>query len=334
MTRRILPAAFILLPLLPVSLAHAQTPPRPQPEGDVILPLWPTTPPLQVDLGLEEVHERTDILRISNVQTPWIEVFHAAPANATGMALVILPGGGYRVLAYEKGGSVFARWLAEHGITGVVVKYRLPGSPSQTDPANVPLLDAQRAIRLVRHHARDWGLDPDKVGVMGSSAGGHLAATLSTQSDYVHPSFTDGTWATDAVDSLDARPAFSVLVYPVITFRDPHAHRGSRRNLIGETLPLALVDRFSADEHVSPQTPPTFLIHSQDDRSVPIENSLLYHRALRENGVTAQMHLYPDGGHGFGFGDGRGSVEGWPDLALIGWLRYWERTGQEGVPSP
>lgn len=291
-----------------------------------MLPLWPETPPLQVDMGLEEVHERTDILRISNVQIPQIEVFHADPERSTGMAAVILPGGGYRVLAYEKGGSVFAKWMASHGITGVVVKYRLPGSPSQTERHSVPLLDAQRAIRLVRHHAAEWGIDPDKVGVMGTSAGGHLAATLSTQYDVVHPTFADGTWPADAVDSLDARPAFSVLVYPVVTFRDPHVHKGSRRNLIGDDLPLALVDRFSAHEQVTPQTPPTFLIHAQDDRSVPVDNSLLYYRALLENGVSAQMHLYPDGGHGFGFGQGRGSVEGWPDLALIGWLRYWNRT--------
>ncbi|MEX0906450.1 MAG: alpha/beta hydrolase [Balneolaceae bacterium] len=279
----------------------------------VILPLWDGTPPLQVEMDLEEEHSREGILRISNVQTPALEVYLPDENNATAKAVVIFPGGGYSILAYEWEGTEFAEWLQGHGIAGIVVKYRLPLSESLTDAKEVPLLDAQRAIRLTRHYAEDWGLDPGQIGIMGFSAGGHLASTLSTQYDY------QTERDTDTVDTLSARPDFSILAYPVISFRDVSTHSGSRKNLLGEEAPQDQVDRFSSELNVTADTPPTFLVHSQDDEGVHVENSFLYFDALHRNGVPVSLHVYPTGGHGFAFGTGRGTVEGWSTV-LLEWL--------------
>lgn len=279
-----------------------------------ILPLWEGTPPLQTDMGLKEEAVQEGVLRIGNVQTPTIEVYLPTRQIATGKAVVIFPGGGYSILAYDWEGTDFAKWLNSQGIAGIVVKYRLPLSKSLTDPKEVPLLDAQRAIRLVRQHASDWSIDPAQVGVMGFSAGGHLASTLSTQ--YLH----DIDRKKDEVDVLSARPDFSILVYPVISFRDDAVHSGSRNNLIGENASQELIDRFSGELNVNSETPPTFLVHAQDDKAVPIENSLLYYRALHQHGVSASLHIYPTGGHGFAFGLGKGAVESWRDV-LLAWIK-------------
>lgn len=295
---------LLLLPVLPCVVFS-------QP---LVLPLWDGTPPLQIDMGLEEEHTRNGILRISNVQKPTLEVYLPEEHLATGKAVVIFPGGGYTILAYEWEGTEFATWLQSQGIAGIVVKYRLPLSESLTDAKEVPLLDAQRAIRLVRHHAEDWGLDQGQIGIMGFSAGGHLASTLSTQ--YDHHTGRE----TDAIDALPARPDFSVLVYPVISFRDAGAHSGSRRNLLGEAPSEELIGRFSAELNVTDETPPAFLIHSQDDQTVPVENSFLYFKALDRHGVPASLHVYPTGGHGFAFGTGRGTVEGWASV-LLEWIQ-------------
>lgn len=278
------------------------------------LPLWPGNPPLQNPSDLKEEATQQGILRIANVQTPTIEVYLPTKQIATGEAVVIFPGGGYGILAYDWEGTDFAKWLNAQGIAGIVVKYRLPISKSLTDPKEVPLMDAQRAIRLVRHHAETWNINPTKVGVMGFSAGGHLASTLSTQ--YNH----EVNRSKDAIDALSARPDFSILVYPVISFRDAAVHSGSRKNLIGDNASQELMDRFSGELNVNSQTPPTFLVHAQDDNGVPIENSLLYYQALHKNGVKASLHIYPTGGHGFGFGLGKGAVESWREV-LLQWMK-------------
>lgn len=280
----------------------------------VILPLWEDQPPFQNEMGLEEEHAREGILRIGNVQDPTLEVYLPEEEMATGKGVLIFPGGGYSILAYEWEGTEFAQWLQSHGIAGIVVKYRLPLSESLTDAKEVPLADAQRAIRLARHYAADWNLNQDQIGVMGFSAGGHLVSTLSTQYDHQ----TDRE--TDDIDVLSARPDFSVLAYPVISFRDAGAHSGSRRNLLGEDASENLIDRFSSELHVTEDTPPAFLIHSQDDEGVPIENSLLYYAALHRHGVPASLHIYPTGGHGFAFGTDRGTVEGWTGV-LLDWIK-------------
>lgn len=280
---------------------------------EIILPLWEGTPPLQKDMGLEEKAVEQGIIRIENVQIPQIEVYLPSKQVRTGQAVVILPGGGYHILAYDWEGRDFAKWLNTQGIIGIVAKYRLPDSKSLTDAKEVPLLDAQRAVRLARFHAEEWGIDPSNIGVMGFSAGGHLASTISTQYDH------DVDRAKDEIDALSARPDFSILAYPVISFVDPSVHSGSSRNLLGEDASEELKRRFSAELNVNAETPPAFLVHAQDDNGVPIENSFLYYKALHKFKVPASLHIYPKGGHGFGFGLGKGPVVGWRD-ALLDWM--------------
>uniref|UniRef100_UPI004047685C alpha/beta hydrolase n=1 Tax=Algoriphagus sp. TaxID=1872435 RepID=UPI004047685C len=294
-----------LLTFLATSLAFSQ---------NYTLNLWPGLPPLQKESSLQEQAVQQGIVRISNVQIPSIEVYLPTKQSATGEAVLIFPGGGYGILAYDWEGTDFAKWLNAHGIAGIVVKYRLPISTSLTDPKEVPLLDAQRAIRLVRQNAEDWNINPSKVGIMGFSAGGHLAATLSTS--FAHELLLEK----DAIDTLPARPDFSILVYPVISFRDAAAHSGSRKNLLGDQASSELVDRFSNELQVTTDTPPTFLVHAQDDKGVPLQNSLLYFQALHANGVNAALHIYPTGGHGFAFGIGKGAVSGWREV-LLAWMK-------------
>ena len=278
------------------------------------IPLWPGIPPLQKDTSLREAVVREGIVRISNVQIPSIEVYLPTQQIATGEAVVIFPGGGYGILAYDWEGTDFAKWLNSQGIAGIVVKYRLPTSASLTDPKEVPLLDAQRAIRLVRQHAEAWHINPSKVGIMGFSAGGHLASTLSTA--YLHRAIPPQ----EVIDELSARPDFSILVYPVISFQDAPTHGGSLKNLIGDPANPELVQRFSNELQVTTNTPATFLVHAQDDKAVPLENSLLYYQALHAKGVKASLHIYPTGGHGFAFGLGKGAVEGWREV-LLDWIK-------------
>ncbi len=294
-----------LLAFLATSLAFSQ---------NYTLNLWPGLPPLQKESNLQEQAVQQGIVRISNVQIPSIEVYLPTMQSATGEAVLIFPGGGYGILAYDWEGTDFAKWLNSHGIAGIVVKYRLPLSTSLTDPKEVPLLDAQRAIRLVRQNAESWNINPSKVGIMGFSAGGHLAATLSTSFTHELP------LEKDAIDALPARPDFSILAYPVISFRDAAAHSGSRKNLLGDQASSELVDRFSNELQVTTDTPPTFLVHAQDDKGVPLQNSLLYFQALHAKGVKAALHIYPTGGHGFAFGLGKGAVEGWREV-LIDWMK-------------
>jgi acetyl esterase/lipase len=281
---------------------------------NITLPLWNGTPPFQKEMDLKEEIVSEGIIRIGNVQIPTIEVYLPAKQIATGQAVVIFPGGGYGILAYDWEGTDFAKWLNSQGIAGIVVKYRLPKSASLTDPKEVPLMDAQRAIRLVRQNASGWNIDPSKVGIMGFSAGGHLASTLSTQ--YSHK--VDRTM--DAVDALSARPDFSILVYPVITFVNPAIHSGSMKALLGENQTEELKKRFSAELNVTEETPVTFLVHAGDDTGVPVENSLLYYAALRAKGVSTSLHVYPKGGHGFAFGMGKGPVENWRNV-LLDWMK-------------
>lgn len=295
---------FIFFTTLSISSCFAQ---------NFTLPLWAATPPLQKESDQQEQEVRQGILRISNVQVPSIEVYLPTQQIATGQAVLIFPGGGYGILAYDWEGTDFAKWLNAQGIAGIVVKYRLPLSTSLTDPKEVPLLDAQRAIRLVRQHATEWNVDPTKVGVMGFSAGGHLAATLST-------SYSKATFAhLDDLSAISARPDFSILVYPVISFIDPSVHSGSKKNLLGQQNDPELLARFSNELQVNAETPPTFLVHAQDDQAVPIQHALLYFQALHSHGVKASLHIYPTGGHGFAFGLDKGAVGSWRET-LLNWL--------------
>ncbi len=279
------------------------------------IPLYPDgKTPNYRHSGEKEVRETTDILRISLVQSPDIAVFLPLKRNATGQAVVICPGGGYGILAYEWEGTEVAKWLNAKGIAAIVLKYRLPNAKSNITPHLSPLLDAKRAMRIVRANAAAWNIDKARIGVMGFSAGGHLASTLLTQFDE-----GDKTSA-DSIERQSSRPDFGVLVYPVITMIKPVMHEGSRNSLIGPNPDAALATQYSSELQVKKETPPTFLIHAMDDALVPVENSLLFFGTMKEKGVTGELHVYPKGGHGFGLGLGQGAVEAWTDLCLA-WMR-------------
>lgn len=208
------------------------------------------------------------------------------PAEANGAAIIICPGGGYGGLVTGPEGHGIATWLNGHGITGVVLEYRLPKGRHR-----VPLLDAQRAIRTVRSHAKEWSLDPSKVGIMGFSAGGHLASTAATHFDAGAPD------AKDPLDRLSSRPDFAILVYPVVTMGEV-THGGSKKNLLGDSPSPELVALYSNERQVTERTPPMFLAHALDDKPVPPENSRQLHAALREHQVPSEYLELPSGGHG------------------------------------
>tara|TARA_R110002049_G_scaffold78656_2_gene200016 strand:+ start:1308 stop:2183 length:876 start_codon:yes stop_codon:yes gene_type:complete len=281
---------------------------------NTILPLWPNNIPNSIKSNEKEEVVSADIVRIAKVQIPQLEVYLPAKKNATGQAVLIFPGGGYGILAYDWEGTDFAKLLNSRGIAGIVVKYRLPSLKSQTEMHNVPLQDAQRAMRLVRSKAVEWNIDPNNVGIIGFSAGGHLASTLGTHyKEKVYPK-------KDTIDNLSARPDFMTLAYPVITMGEINTHGGSRKNLLGENPSQKMLDYFSNELHVTSDTPPTFLLHATDDPGVPVENSLLFYTALLKNKVAAEMHIYPSGGHGFALGLQDPHLATWTDQ-WIGWLR-------------
>ncbi len=264
----------------------------------------------------DEVEQRdtTDIVRISKVQTPNIAIFLPSKKTATGEAVIICPGGGYQRLAYDWEGEDIAKFWNSKGVAAIVLKYRLPTSKSQVVPHKSPLMDAQRAMRLVRYHAEDWNIDPEKTGIMGFSAGGHLASTLSTHFDYGDPD------ATDPVERMSCRPDFSILVYPVISFTADFQHTGSHKALLGENPDPGLSEYYSNESQVSDDTPPALLIHSSDDKAVPVNNSIAYYKALQEKAITAEMHIYPYGGHGYGLAVGKGYLSTWPERCNT-WLK-------------
>lgn len=227
-------------------------------------------------------------------------------------AIIVCPGGGYGGLAYFHEGINEAEWFRQQGIAAFVLFYRLPTNGYRHP---VPLLDAQRAVRLLRSRAAEWNIDPGKIAVMGFSAGGHLVSTLDTHFDAGDPK------AADPVDRQSCRPDFTVLVYPVITFQVPGVtHEGSKLNLLGPNPDPALVASLSNDTQVTPRTPPTLLVHAEDDRAVPIENSRLMLAALQKAGVPSALHEYPHGGHGFGFGpEQHAAPPEWLDR-VVAWL--------------
>ena len=280
-----------------------------------ILPLWEGDPPNYKETGEVTIWDTSDIVRIRNVQKPDIALFLPSKKNSTGEAVVICPGGGYGILAYDWEGSDIARWLNSEGIAAFVLKYRLPGSKSNIVPYKSPLMDAQRAMRMVRANAEKWNIDPTKIGIMGFSAGGHLASTLSTHFDSGDPS------SPDPVEQESCRPDFSVLVYPVISFTGEFTHVGSRTALLGVDADPELVRHFSNELQVTGETPPAILIHSDDDNGVPVENSIVYYEALRANKVTSELHIYPYGGHGYSLAIGQGHLSTWPDR-VIEWIKY------------
>ncbi|ANH82112.1 1,4-beta-xylanase [Niabella ginsenosidivorans] len=265
------------------SMIHAQTE----------IALYKNVPNSQPAVNVEKAEKGTDgITRISNVSVPTIMVFQpSAKSKKPGPAVVICPGGGYAILAFDHEGTQVAQTLNEWGMTAFVLKYRLPDDRAMVDKSIAPLQDAERAMQWVREHAKEYNVDIHRVGIMGFSAGGHLAATLSTH--YNDPLINNPR-------KISFRPDFSVLVYPVISFSDSIGHTGSRNNLIGKSPSQKMIERFSNELHVNKNTPPAFLVHAKDDKTVPWRNSEDYYEALLKNGVPAKVYYYEAGGHGFG----------------------------------
>jgi acetyl esterase/lipase len=264
--------------------------------------------------GSKEKIEKTDIIVISNVQEPDIAVYLPTKKFATGQAVVICPGGGYWILAYNLEGTDIARYLNSIGVAAIVLKYRLPTYGNTIEPHKVPLMDAQRAMRLVRHNAAKWNIDPEKIGVMGFSAGGHLASTLGTHFDYGDKA------SKDSVEKLSCRPDFMILMYPVISFTEPCTHTGSRDALLGKNPTIEMLNFYSNELQVKEDTPPTFLVHADDDSGVPVDNSLLMYKALRAKKIPAEMHILSEGEHGFGLALNNNHVASWTNNLTL-WLK-------------
>jgi acetyl esterase/lipase len=233
---------------------------------------------------------------------PSITIYLPGAAKAAGAGVVVCPGGGYQNLAMDHEGKQIAEWLNSLGVAAFVLKYRL--GPKYHHP--IQLGDAQKAIRTVRARANEFGVAPDRIGIMGFSAGGHLSSTAATHFS--------------TVDGVSSRPDFAILCYPVITLKDPYAHKGSRRNLLGDTLDPALVDSLSNESQVTRETPPAFLFHTDADTGVPSENSVQFYLALRRAGVPAELHIFEKGRHGVGLAQSDPILSGWPPL-LANWLR-------------
>ena len=239
----------------------------------IVIKLWPDGAPNTN--GITTAEKPLENGRVTDVTEPTLTIYPAHKPN--GMAIVACPGGGYVRLAMNHEGHDMASWFNGQGITLAVLKYRMPNTHH-----DVPLSDALQAIRIMKEHADEWKID--QVGIMGASAGGHLASTAATH-------FTE-----------DSRPDFQILFYPVVTMKNA-THQGSKNHLLGENASQDLVELYSNELQVTPNTPPAFIMHSSDDRSVPVSNSLDYYSALIKNGVSATMHLYPIGGHGWGYND-------------------------------
>ena len=248
-------------------------------QNPVPLPLYPEGATESNGVSPEKVGETPQSL-VGAVEADYF-IFPADPKTATGQAVVICPGGGYASVAYSHEGIQVAQWFNGQGVTALVLRYRMPNGHDQ-----IPLKDAQTALKLMRQNAQKWHVDPNQVGIMGFSAGGHLAATASTH-------FTDST----------DRPDFSILIYPVISFDPTFTHMGTRNNLIGQKDDESLIEYYSNEKQVTDQTPRAFIALSDDDPGVPPENSIRYYSALKQHGIPAELHIYPSGGHGWGWRD-------------------------------
>ncbi|MCC8089049.1 MAG: alpha/beta hydrolase [Rikenellaceae bacterium] len=277
---------YLLLVLLAAVSGAAQTPKE--------LRLWNGDMPNNNGINTSETS--ADGGRVGNVSEPTIFLYEPDKTKNTGAAILICPGGGYSRLSMDNEGHKIAKWFAANGITAVVLKYRMPNGHHE-----VPITDAKQAMRLIRASAAEWGIDQGKIGVAGFSAGGHLASTLSTHFD------------------AETRPDFSILFYPVITMDETFTHGGSRKGLLGENPNAELVDLYSNEKQISAKTPPTLLLHSDDDTAVPSRNSVEYYTALKNNKVAAALYIFPVGGHGWGFNENFRYHNEWKNL-LIKWL--------------
>lgn len=272
-----------------------------------VLKIWPDKIPGAIEnTSVKEDTVKLDNgqIRIKTVTDPTITIYFPEKEKATGAAVVICPGGGYGRLSIDHEGYFIAKWLNELGITGVVLKYRLPSDLIMQNKSIGPLQDVQEAIRIVRRNGANWNLDNLKIGIIGFSAGGHLASTASTH-------FAEKVYE---CDETSARPDFAILIYPVISMNKEITHGGSRTNLLGENPDSKLVEYFSNELQVTKETPPTFLIHASDDKTVPVLNSINYFLSLKKNEVPSELHIFEKGGHGFGLAKNRDTESQWPKM--------------------
>ena len=286
-----------LLALMAVGLVltHVGSTEASAPEHEVAL-LWPQGAPGAVG---------TD-----DADRPSLTLYSLAKTQTARSAVVVCPGGGYGVLAMDHEGRQIAEWLNALGVDAYILKYRL--APRYHHPAMMN--DAQRALRYVRAHATEWEIAPDRIGIWGFSAGGHLASTAATHFDAGNPS------AADPIDRVSSRPDFAILAYPVITCSEPFMHQGSCKNLLGDNPDPKLADYLSNEKQVTAETPPTFLFHTNDDEGVPAENSVAYYMALRKAGVPAELHIYQHGRHGVGLAQKDPVLSSWPQR-LADWMK-------------
>ncbi|MEH6406791.1 MAG: alpha/beta hydrolase [Leeuwenhoekiella sp.] len=262
------------------------------------------------DYKEELIYDNAQVTGANRVTDPTLTVYSPQKGKENGTAVIICPGGGYGHLAINKEGYKLAAWFAKQGVTGFVLKNRLPSDEIMNDKTIGPIQDVQRAIRYVRESAASYKIDTSKIGIMGFSAGGHLAATASTH-------YKDSVY--DSQEGVSARPDFSILIYPVISMKEGVTHRGSRDNLLGKTADYNLVMKYSEEEQVNSETPMAFLVHAADDGAVPVANSINYFTALNAAGVPVEMHIYEEGGHGFGMGV-TPTADSWP-AALSLWMK-------------
>lgn len=276
---------------------------------DITLKVWPEgTPEANQAPGNERTWTEGGIMRVENISEAELFVFLPEKEKNTGAAVVICPGGGYAIEAIDHEGYQIARFLQKNGVAGIVLKYRLPYGNHR-----IPLMDTQQAIRLVRSKAADWQINPQKIGIAGSSAGGHLASTAGTHFDEGNKN------GIDLLARQSCRPNFMLLLYPVVTMKDEWTHHGSRQNLMGKNPGVELISYYSNELHVTAQTPPTFFILTDDDKAVPSRNSIELYQAMKKQNIPAEMHIFSRGGHGFGMGK-EAPLSGWPEL-FIDWLK-------------
>lgn len=292
---------IVLLFIVPF-MAVAQTPD--------VMKIWPGQAPYS---NGQITPEKDNNGSITNIGEASIIVYHPEHGKANGSAVIICPGGGYSGEASIKEGHDVAKWFASFGVTGIVLKYRLPGADGITERDKAPLSDAQRTIRLVRSKATEWGLKSNQIGIMGFSAGGNLAVNAGTHFDGGNPQ------SSDPVEQISCRPDILILMYPVISMEANLTHMGSRNNLLGRQPDSTKVKYYSGEQNVTAETPPTFLVQATDDKVVKVENSIYFYLAIHKFGIPVEMHIYEKGGHGFGMNQTTGTALSWPER-LKAWM--------------
>jgi acetyl esterase/lipase len=274
------------------------------------MPLYADSVPNSIAGPDREKSETNGVERVSKVRNPGLYVYLPPKETASGQAVIIYPGGGYGILAIAHEGHDVAKKFNEMGIAAFVVKYRLPDDSIMQDKKIGPLQDAQRAIQIVRENATRWNIRRNEIGIMGFSAGGHLASTAGTHFEKAYISNPN---------KMSLRPDFMILLYPVISFNDSIGHQGSKNNLIGKNAPEMLVKEFSNELHITGKTPRTYLVHAKDDKTVPYANTTVFAEQLKKHRVPVQVYLYEAGGHGFGMNNPTSTVK-WMDL-VVPWIK-------------